>query len=352
MAVTALAAVLVLQACSTVAGGDFAVVPATPVAEQRPVVAVGATSPPLVTPTAPATAPATATAPNGDPGAERKERSKRKVRTIKLQPRPAPGAFSINLFRKGDFMHQADKNSCVAGSTQTMMNIIDEGRPNRSIGFQQRLYQRGRELSPNKRKLGPIGIDLTGWAELLNTGGYGPYVVDGAATRRGAIRKAAKALRMTNKPVGLVTWRGAHSWVMSGFTATADPAYSNEFKVTQVYVQDTWYPYVSTIWGASRPPNALVPVAALAEDYLPYARPRARYPKRDGRFTRTLPRAAPQHRRPLTRCHGPRRILAAATLRSRQSATPRRAIWISRSMLPSLSRSMSSMTSWEGVISP
>jgi hypothetical protein len=195
----------------------------------------------------------------------------------------------MNLYRKGDFMHQADKYSCVAGSTQTMMNIIDEGRPNRSIAFQQRLYQRGRELSPNKRKLGPIGIDLTGWAELLNTGGYGPYVVDGAATRRGAIRKAARALRMTNRPVGLVTWRGAHSWVMSGFTATADPAYSDDFKVKKVYVQDTWYPYVSTIWGASRPPNALVPVAALAEDYLPYARPRARYPKRDGRFMLILP---------------------------------------------------------------
>ncbi len=140
----------------------------------------------------------------------------------------------MDLFRKGDFMHQADKNSCVAGSTQTMMNIIDSGRPNRSTAFQQRLYQRGRELSPNKAKLGPIGIDLTGWAELLNTNGYGPYVVDGAATRRGAIRKAAKALRLTDRPVGLVTWRGAHSWVMSGFTATADPAYSDDFKVTKV----------------------------------------------------------------------------------------------------------------------
>ena len=222
-------------------------------------------------------------------------RDRPKVTTIRLSPRPRPGPFQMDLFRKGDFMHQADKNACVAGSTQTMMNIIDRGRPNRSTAFQQRLYQRGRELSPNKAKLGPIGIDLTGWAELLNTNGYGPYVVDGAATRRGAIRKAAKALRLTDRPVGLVTWRGAHSWVMSGFTATADPAYSDDFQVTKVYIQDVWYPYVSTIWGASRPPDSLVPVAALAEDYLPYARPRARWPKRDGKFMLDPAAAATSH---------------------------------------------------------
>jgi hypothetical protein len=214
-------------------------------------------------------------------------------RVVKLQPRPKAGPFEMDLYQRGDFMHQATKDMCVAGSTQTMMNIIDEGKPNRSIAFQKRLYERGRVLSPNKAKLGPIGMDLTGWAELLNTGGYGPYVVDGANSRRGAIRMAAKALRMTNKPVGLVTWRGAHSWVMSGFTATADPAFTNDFKVTAVYIQDVWYPYVSTIWGASRPPDALVPVAALAEDYLPYQRPRARYPKRDGKFMLILPELPP-----------------------------------------------------------
>ncbi len=283
MALLALAGVFAAGGCSGLADDDFAVVPGTPRPSPRVAQPTGSTAVPTVAPSASAAA-------REDVEAKRtKPKPKPKVRTVRLKPRPRPGPFEMNLFRKGDFMHQADKNSCVAGSTQTMMNIIDEGRPNRSIAFQQKLYARGRELSPNKRKLGPIGIDLTGWAELLNTAGYGPYVVDGASTRRGAIRKAARALRLTDKPVGLVTWRGAHSWVMSGFTATADPAFSKDFQVRKVHVQDTWYPYVSTIWGASRPPNALVPVAALAEDYLPYARPRARYPKRDGKFMLILP---------------------------------------------------------------
>ena len=286
IALLALVAIFAVGACSSLAVDGLAVVPGTPRTVPDPVTVRRAMPSPL---TQASPDPADAAA-----ATRAAKRTRPKVTTVRLSPRPKPGPFEINLFRNGDFMHQADKNSCVAGSTQTMMNIIDEGKPNRSIAFQKRLYQRGRELSPNKAKLGPIGIDLTGWAELLNTGGYGPYVVDGGATRRGAIRKAARALRLTNKPVGLVTWRGAHSWVMSGFTATADPAYSDDFKVTKVYIQDTWYPYVSTIWGASRPPDALVPVAALAEDYLPYARPRARYPKRDGKFMLVLPQLPPR----------------------------------------------------------
>ena len=195
----------------------------------------------------------------------------------------------MNLYRRGDFRHQETKDWCVAGSTATMMNIMNHGAVRRFTPTQARLYVRGRQLSTMGRKLGPIGVDLIGWAELLNRGGYGPYIVKGGITRKGAIRQAARALRLTGRPVGLVVWRGAHSWVMSGFTATADPAHSDDFEVTAVRIQDTWYPWVSTIWGASRPPNSLVPVAALAEDYLPYRRPTARYPARDGKYMLILP---------------------------------------------------------------
>ncbi|MEX1294601.1 MAG: hypothetical protein AB1Z67_00380 [Candidatus Limnocylindrales bacterium] len=254
----------------------------------------GPTASPLPTATSSATvAPApTATskpAAKGQTTGKVTNAGRPKQKVVRLKPRPKAGPFEMNLFTRGDFMHQATKDMCVAGSTQIMMNIIDSGKPNRSVAYQKRLYERGRQLSPNKSKLGPIGVDLTGWAELLNTNGYGPYVVEGAANRRSAMRKAAKAIRVTGKPVGLVVWRGAHSWVMSGFTATADPAYDNGFRVKAAYIQDTWYPYVSTIWGASNPPDTLVPVARLKEDYLPYQRPRARYPKRDGKFMLILP---------------------------------------------------------------
>ncbi len=199
----------------------------------------------------------------------------------------------MDLYRRDDFSHQGTKDWCVAGSTQTMMNIMRRGRNDHSVASQRRLYLRGRQLSPVKHKLGPIGVDLIGWASLLNRGGFGPYVVDGAGNRRAAIRKAARALRVTGRPVGLVTWRGAHSWVMSGFTATADPAWDADFEVHGRVHPGHLVSVVSSIWGASRPPDTLVPVAALAEDYLPYRRPLARWPSRDGRFMLILPTLPP-----------------------------------------------------------
>ncbi len=285
--VLALVGLFAASACSALAGQPLAVVPGTPRPTERPARVVRSTAAPRTT-ARPTPRPTTAARGSISSGEQSPE-----VTTVKLKPRPAPGPFEMNLYRRGDFMHQATKDWCVAGSTQTMMNIIEAGRPNRSLAFQERLYVKGRRLSPNKRKLGPIGVDLTGWAELLNTAGYGPYVVEASDTRRGAIHKAARAIRETGKPVGLVTWRGAHSWVMSGFTATADPAYKRTFQVRKVYIQDTWYPSVSTIWGASRPPNALVSLQALREDFLPYARPRARYPQRDGKYLIIMPVSPP-----------------------------------------------------------
>jgi hypothetical protein len=302
LATLALVAAVTVSACSTVSTG-LALVPGTPPPPGPTTVGRDATSPPSPSPAARAAAqkaepdadPAARRKPDADPAARKgpdadpAARRKPKVTVRKLRPRPAPGPFRMNLYRKGDFVHQGTKDWCVAGSTLTMMNIIDDGKPRNSVAAQKRLYDRGRKLSPVKRKLGPIGVDLIGWAELLNTRGYGPYEVTPAETRRGAIRRAARAIRRTGRPVGLVTWRGAHSWVMSGFTATADPAYDKDFQVKAAYIQDTWYPWVSTIWGASRPPNSLVPVAKLAEDYLPYARPRAKWPRRDGNYMLILP---------------------------------------------------------------
>jgi hypothetical protein len=286
----ALAGILVATSCSVVAEEPFAVVPPTRAPrEEEPIPGRGsgdrgATSSVRSEPTGRVEDP-----PAAQPTATATRRPRPDVKVIRLRPRPRPGRFAMDLYRRGDFVHQVTKDWCVAGSTQTMLNIIRPGRPDRTARTQERLYLRGRRLSPDKRKLGPIGVDLIGWAELLNRAGVGPYVVAGARTRREAIQRAARAIRLTGRPVGLVTWRGAHSWVMSGFRANADPAYSRRFRVTDVHIQDVWYPFVSTIWGASRPPGSLVPVAALAEDYLPYRRPRARWPNRDGKFMLILP---------------------------------------------------------------
>jgi hypothetical protein len=219
--------------------------------------------------------------------------------TIRLRPRPGPGAFSMNLYSKGDFLSQQTTYWCIPASTQTMMNIMDAGRPDRSRALQARLYRIGDNLEEDGSVSDEIepddfrGMGISEWVGLLNRFDYGPYELGRASTRQSALRKAARLMRKTGKPVGLVVWQGAHAWVMSGFTATADPAYAKDFTVTSVWVQDPWYPRVSSTWGPSRPPNARVSASALGQDFVPYDRPQRRHPGRDGKFMLVLPKLAP-----------------------------------------------------------
>ncbi|MEX1296980.1 MAG: hypothetical protein AB1Z67_12510, partial [Candidatus Limnocylindrales bacterium] len=221
--------------------------------------------------------------------------------SAQLRPSPGPGPFGMNLYRPGDFVSQQTEYWCVVASVQTMMNIMEPGQPDRSRATQRSLQFQARRLdqedddywrarmSGERWRKGHHGLGLQDWVGLLNDNGFGPYEVDRADTRKHAIRKAARAIRLTGKPAGLVVWRGAHAWVMSGFEATADPAYTNEYKVKRVHIQDPWFPAVSSIWGASRPPDTTVSVRALARDYLRYDRPGRRHPKRDGRYMLILP---------------------------------------------------------------
>jgi hypothetical protein len=227
------------------------------------------------------------------------------TRAIRLRPKAKPGPFALNLYSEGDFVSQQTPFWCISAATQTMINIIEDGRPKRSKAFQRRLHFQARRLDERydpfwervagkqRWEKGLHGLGLRDWAGVLDARGYGPYEVERAATRKQAIRKAAKAIRLTGRPAGLVVWRGAHAWVMSGFSATADPAYTSMYKVKSVFVSDPWYPSVSSIWGKSRPPNAAIPVRALAADYLRYNRPGRSHPMRDGKFMLILPTLPP-----------------------------------------------------------
>ena len=98
-----------------------------------------------------------------------------------------------------------------------------------------------------------------------------------------------EAIRATGRPVGLLVWRGAHSWVLHGFETSRDPAATDAYKVRGLWVSDPWYPRVSSIWGPSRKPNQKITVKQLREDYLKWRRPTGRYPGQDGQYVLILP---------------------------------------------------------------
>jgi hypothetical protein len=202
---------------------------------------------------------------------------------------PAPKAFSINLYRDGAFVSEYTRYYCLPAAMQTMINIMSDGPPDTSRETQDRLYELAREVSGIELPRRVRDIEPEGWANGLNAEGFGPYEVRAEATLEDAIRLAARQLRLTNRPVGLLTWRGAHSWVMSGFEASADPLAEDGFEVSGVWIQDVWWPRVSNIWGESDPPNTLVPVERLSEDYLKYRRPYGKFPDKDGQFVLVVP---------------------------------------------------------------
>jgi hypothetical protein len=197
---------------------------------------------------------------------------------------PKPGPFSMDLYRAGDFVGEKTVTWCLAAAVQTSINIMSPGA-NVTRATQQRLFDLTRSLAP-----APDGAaEPEGWAKALTKLGFGRYEVSVQPSIKAAIAVAAKAVRRTGRPAGLMVWRGAHSWVMSGFIATADPAVTDRFTVTAVRIEDVWYPRYSRLWGYSRKPDSLVPVAKLPEDFLPWKRPQARYPAKDGRFVIVIP---------------------------------------------------------------
>ncbi len=83
-----------------------------------------------------------------------------------------------------------------------------------------------------------------------------------------AVLTAARAIRQTGKPVGLLMWRGRHAWVMSGFRATGDPLVPGT-RVTAVIVEDPLYPYGSSTWGPSPAPGEALSLTELGRQYVP-----------------------------------------------------------------------------------
>jgi hypothetical protein len=190
----------------------------------------------------------------------------------------------MNLYERGDFVSQATKDQCVSAAMQIMLNVV-RSRQDRRSSTQASLARLALRLSDHHDG----GTEPLGWARGLERRGAGDYEVVVEKTRNRAIRRAVEAIRETGRPVGLLVWRGAHSWVVHGFRATADPAETDDYEVRYLRISDPWYPRISSIWGASRKPNQKVTPEQLGEDYLKWRRPTGRYPGMDGRYVLVVP---------------------------------------------------------------
>ena len=250
-----LAVALLVAACQPGAASTPAATSAArPSTPEPPAAAVVPTPGETRAETQPATAPPTASpttaspTPTLPPDAE-----------VEREPEP----YEIDLATADDFVRQYTFEWCVGASLQMALNMAtDEQRDSRRD--QQALWEMARD-----RSFSPFGgANPRGWTQALNDLGIGPYRLVSLPTLDEAITVAAQAIRATERPVGLVMWRGRHAWVMSGLESTADPGHFDAFDVTGIRVHDPLYPHGSSAWGPSPKPGSLVSPETLGEQFV------------------------------------------------------------------------------------
>jgi hypothetical protein len=190
------------------------------------------------------------------------------------------------------FTSQVTNKDCAVAGTQMVLTVLGLGEPGEA--FQRELHDR-------------IG-EWESWEDSHN-GGWGPAAVSLALAAYGAtgyeirayesvpdaLRDSAIALSTMHKPVVWFPWWGAHTWVMTGYRADADPVLFPDAAVEGAYILDPWYPRVSSIWGPSDPPGNFEDFAELLRNWPSgtnrdgWSRPEGAYPDRDGRYIVLLP---------------------------------------------------------------
>jgi hypothetical protein len=171
---------------------------------------------------------------------------------------PDPGAtaqanYSYSMYRANTHTVQKTDWYCVPASIQMMLNLI-KGTHSKGEAAQTMYWRYAQDHSTYR--ITDNGADAGGWAAALKHWGGGNYYVGINTTMQASLRTAAKRMRATGKPVGMIVWgrHGGHAWVMTGFKSTADPKFSASYTVTTVQAMGPLWPY-GTIGGKSFDPG-------------------------------------------------------------------------------------------------
>jgi hypothetical protein len=197
-------------------------------------------------------------------------------------------SYQLDLGRRADYVGQTNLVQCVGASMQMMLNMMTT-RDDRSAATQLRLQKLARAWSgPSRNGRIRKGASVRGWARGLTMEGGGPYQVVGKDTVQEALLAAARAMRTTGRPVGLLVWRGRHAWVMSGFHATRDPLLPGA-RVTAAIVEDPLHAFGdSTTWGRSPQPGEALSIGELSSQFV-RRRQSSLSPSLSGKFVVVLP---------------------------------------------------------------
>jgi hypothetical protein len=160
------------------------------------------------------------------------------------------------------------------------------------------------------------GVDPAGWAAGLRHYVDARYRLVASGSFDAALRSAVTNLRKTNRPVGITVSHGNHAWILTGFTATADPAKTSRFTVTSVRVTGPLWGLQSRSYGYDMAPDRKLTPSQLRGFFTPwhYAGVRMAW---EGRWVSIQPVATTA-----TTSSAPPKPLAKATPRPTPKPTP------------------------------
>lgn len=173
----------------------------------------------------------------------------------------------VDLFRSSAFTTQKSWLWCTAAGVQIVRNMVEGEADHRTAS--QRTYFDWMRRHNRYDLPESAGIDPAGWTAGLRHFVDDRYRLVASRSFGAALRSAVTRIRLTGLPVALTVANGGHGWILSGFTASADPAATTEFEVTSVRVVGPLYGLQSKN-GYDMKPGTSLTVAQLKRFFTPW----------------------------------------------------------------------------------
>ena len=156
-------------------------------------------------------------------------------------PTRAFTTYSRDVYFAAGYERQVDSRTCTAAATAMMMNFIAR----RDLGLGQLYILHWEQTRDALNNATQRGSDPLGWSRAATyfssrTGRPTTYAWEAYGSARAALRRAAQQIAISGKPVGLLVSHGAHAMVMTGFSASADPARTSSYSLYSIWASDSY----------------------------------------------------------------------------------------------------------------
>jgi hypothetical protein len=156
-------------------------------------------------------------------------------------PSRAATAYGLDVYFAAGYERQIDSRTCTAASVAMMMNFIAR----RDLGLSQMAILRYEQPRDALNDSTQRGSDPLGWSRAATyysqyTGRPTTYKWEAYSTAMAALRRAAKQIAITGKPVGMLVSHGKHAMVMTGLVSTANPATASTWTLQHIWYSDPY----------------------------------------------------------------------------------------------------------------